>query len=205
MMPPNSAVSFCLLETNRNGEIIPHSNEMEQSTKFGFIFGSNYKGETFEYGEPGPGINKPPTVFLKSGSGFREFDQEMNSLLTGLDNADLGVANQKLEGLLSLSDNRDFDLAASFSATLDTINLAKFGFSGSAGRTAAETVLRAPMQRKELMKNLEKAVEKTMQEYNKDPANNTMTDAQRQNIERAWKTATGEEMSFDDIVAKFKE
>jgi hypothetical protein len=206
MMPPNGIAQFTSL-TRYNPEETrykPLSEEEEASAKQPYTVDSTYRSNISEYANPKPEYSgNPPTVFLKSSSDIKDLEAETPALMLGLTTESFDGAYQRTEKLLSLLDDRNFDLPASLLSVTSAFTFSDFGL-GTIGLASTQACSRGVMYEKTLTETLEKAVKKTMQEYNKDPASNTMTDAQKQNIEKAWKIATGETRSFDEIAAQFK-
>jgi cation transport regulator ChaB len=161
----------------------------------------------FFYGEPKdkPGLKPednpvPPILYIPIQESVKDFEGEMIEIRNGFPNASFEEKNNILSKVLSLSE-RDFDSAISVSNSLKLLDVHALGFSAGVVRSTSEFSKNEDLKQ-EVKKVLKDEVEKIVQEYNKNPDSNALSEEQKNNIVKAWSVAMGGQKTFEEIAVE---
>jgi uncharacterized protein (UPF0147 family) len=149
----------------------------------------------------------PSSLYLEDPKASRGSDSELRDIINDYKNSDISGQKEKLDRLLSMAEQNGF---SDPKALEDSLSIGKsFPFQGlgfgptNGGRISGEAAGCLPSL-KDLREELQKTIKAVVKEHLVNPDSNTLSEAERSNIVKAWSIATGEQKTFDEIVDQFK-
>ncbi|MDR1435359.1 MAG: hypothetical protein LBI77_03055 [Puniceicoccales bacterium] len=161
----------------------------------------------YEFGQPKPNqsldksvdekLDKMPNVFLPEN--YKKIDDDSKDLTKDFKSLQFEEQNERLQKMLFLFNNRDFGSVVSKGEIVSFIGcVEKFYDNPLEGASAAQGLAHAKDYGKDLQTRIKNHTLIIIENYieNKSQISNDF----RKNIENAWKAATNEDKSFDEIV-----
>jgi hypothetical protein len=145
----------------------------------------------------------PSGLYLEDPKAVKGSDVGLREITNKFKNPDFSAQKEKLGELLSQADRNGFSDPESLKDALSigkSFPFQELGFGPvNGGRVAGEAAGCLPG-----LKDLQGELQKTIKAIVQDPDGNTLSDAEKSKIVKAAKIATGKDMTFDEVVAQFK-